>query len=107
MQWSNQSPHKLETPFAVYGHVVARSCKGSNNDEGVREIEETSRKAQIEVDVDRVRSDLKQHQLDIKLVKNREACRKAIMDRDKIGKCEHIYVSRQVIPHIFILVGLH
>ena len=44
--------------------------------------------------MDRVRSDLKQHQLDPKLTQNREGWRKAIMaidpDRDNIGKGTHI-----------------
>ena len=42
------------------------------------------------IQMDRVRSDLKQHQLDPKLAQNREGWRKGIMainpDRDKIGK---------------------
>ena len=48
--------------------------------------------------MDRVRSDLKQHQLDHpKLAQNRKAWRKAIMaidpDRDKIGKGERATVQ--------------
>ena len=47
--------------------------------------------------MDRVRSDLKQHQLDPKLTQNREAWRKAVMaidpNRDKIGKDEQCRVS--------------
>ena len=48
--------------------------------------------------MDRVRSDLRQHQLDPKLAQNREACRKAVMaiDRDNIGKGEHCPSSRNI-----------
>ena len=53
MQWSNQSPHIChpETPFVEWPCDEERRherCKASNNNEGGRE--ETSRKAQTEVD---------------------------------------------------------
>ena len=54
--------------------------KDSNNDEGGRE--ETSSKAQTEVDGQRGWSDLRQHQLDPELAQNRDGWRKAIMAID-------------------------
>ena len=53
MQWSSQSPGLChpETPFVVWPcdeKRIHERCKASNNDEGGRE--ETSRKAQTEVD---------------------------------------------------------
>ena len=51
MQWSSQSPHDPETPFVVWPcdeKTRHKRCKACNNDEGGRE--ETSKKAQTEVD---------------------------------------------------------
>ena len=68
---------------------IQECCKASNNDEGGRE--DTSRKPILRW-MNRVRSDLKQHQLDPKLTQNekdgeRQSWR-STPDRDKIGKGE-------------------
>ena len=52
MQWLSQSPHVTQKRLSWYGHVMRREdtnvAKQVNNNEGGRE--ETSRKAQTEVD---------------------------------------------------------
>ena len=79
---ANHHIYHPETPFVVLPcNAKSRQecCKGSNNDEGGRE--ETSRKAQIEVDGQSAER-FERTQLNPKLTQNREAWRKAIMAID-------------------------
>ena len=79
-----------ETPFVVWPCDEERRhecCKACNNDEGGRE--ETSRKAQTEVDGQSVEH---LHQLEPKLAQNKKYGEtqswRSTPDRDKIGKGE-------------------
>ena len=73
-----------ETPFVVWPCDEKRRherCKASNNNEGLVGGKRPRGRPKLRW-MDRVRSDLRQHQLDPKLAQNREAWRNAIMAID-------------------------